>query len=169
MLKSVGDTIMQERFRMFCRAGSNFYKRDKITGRSESLGTADRTAAKQLLAACNQAAAQPQLNRKMAKAYLSAKSPDLLTRTWADVMEHYSASGVDSTRKRKATAFRSRPFALLRGITLIIIVIFCHDSDTERDIAHSVDGCLLQQRSCCGRCRFYVQLGNQGILRKFMN
>ena len=104
---------------MFRRAGDNFYSRDKITGRSESLGTSDRTQAKQLLAARNQAAAQPQLNRTMAKAYLSAKSPDLLTRTWADVMEHYSASGVDSTRARKAVAFRSRPFAALRGITLM--------------------------------------------------
>jgi integrase len=116
---SVGETIMQERFRMFRRAGGNYYSRDKINGRSESLGTADRTAAKQLLAARNQAAAQPQLNRTMAKAYLLAKSPDLLTRTWADVMEHYTASGVESTRKRKATAFRSRPFAILRGVTLM--------------------------------------------------
>src|SRR6202789_128417 len=119
MLKSVGDTIMQERFRMFCRAGGNFYTRDKITGRSESLGTDNRNVAKQLLAARNQAAAQPQLNRTMAKAYLSAKSPDLLTRTWADVMEHYSATGFKSTRKRKATAFRSRPFAHLRGLALM--------------------------------------------------
>jgi integrase len=117
--QELGDTIMQERFRMFCRAGGNFYSRDKITGRSESLGTANRSEAKQLLAARNQAAAQPQLNRTMAKAYLSAKSPDLLTRTWADVMEHYSVTGVESTRKRKATAFRSRPFALLRGVTLM--------------------------------------------------
>jgi integrase len=119
MLKSVGDTIMQERYRMFRRAGGNYYSRDKITGRSESLGTRDRIAAKQLLAARNQAAAQPQLNRTMAKAYLSAKSPDLLTRTWADVMEHYSVTGVESTRKRRATAFRSRPFVLLRGIALL--------------------------------------------------
>jgi integrase len=119
MLKSVGDTIMQERYRMFRRAGGNYYSRDKITGRSESLGTRDRIAAKQLLSARNQAAAQPQLNRTMAKAYLSAKSPDLLTRTWADVMEHYSVTGVESTGKRKATAFRSRPFALLRGIPLL--------------------------------------------------
>jgi len=104
---------------MFRRAGGNFYSRDKITGRSESLGTADRTHAKQLLAARNQAAAQPQLNRTMAKAYLSAKSPDLLTRTWADVMEYYSVTGVESTRKRKATAFRSRPFAHLRELTLL--------------------------------------------------
>jgi integrase len=110
---------MQERFRMFCRAGGNFYARDKMTGRCASLGTADRTTARQLLAARNQAVAQPQLNRTMAKAYLSAKSPDLLTRTWADVMEHYSVSGVESTRERKAVAFRSRPFALLRGATLM--------------------------------------------------
>jgi integrase len=110
---------MQERFRMFCRAGGNFYARDRVTGRSESLGTADRITARQLLAARNQAVSQPQLNRTMAKAYLSAKSPDLLTRTWAEVMEHYSASGVESTRKRKAVAFRSRPFALLRVVTLM--------------------------------------------------
>src|SRR5271163_4039577 len=116
---SVGETIMQERFRMFRRAGGNYYSRDRINGRSESLGTADRNVAKQLLAARNQAAAQPQLNRTMAKAYLSAKSPDLLTRTWADVMEHYSVTGVESTRKRKATAFRSRPFAHLREIALL--------------------------------------------------
>jgi integrase len=110
---------MKERFRMFRRAGGNFYTRDKITGQSESLGTSDRLQARQLLAARNQSVAQPQLNRTMAKAYLSAKSPDLLTRTWADVMEHYSVSGIQSTRVRKATAFRSRPFALLRGVTLM--------------------------------------------------
>jgi integrase len=110
---------MQERYRMFRRAGGNFYSRDKITGLSESLGTADRTVAKQLLAARNQAVAQPQLNRTMAKAYLLAKSPDLLTRTWADVMEHYTMSGVEATRHRKGVAFRSRPFATLRNITLM--------------------------------------------------
>ena len=36
---------------MFCRAGGNFYTRDKITGHSESLETADRAVAKQLLTA----------------------------------------------------------------------------------------------------------------------
>jgi hypothetical protein len=104
---------------MFRRSGDNFYTRDKITGRSESLGTSDRTQARQLLAARNQAAAQPQLNRTMAKAYLSAKSPYLLTRTWAEVIEHYSITDVESTRKRKATAFRSRPFAHLRALALM--------------------------------------------------
>jgi hypothetical protein len=89
MLKSVGETTMQERYRIFRRAGGNFYVRDKITGKAESLETADRKVAKQLVAARNQAVAQPQLNRTMARAYLSAKSPELITRTWSDVMEHY--------------------------------------------------------------------------------
>jgi integrase len=110
---------MQERYRMFRRAGGNFYSRDKITGRSESLGTSDRTIAIQLLAARNQSAAQPQLNRTMAKAYLAAKSPDLVTRTWSEVVAHYTASGVESTRERKKRAFRSKPFAVLIGLALM--------------------------------------------------
>ncbi len=83
---------------MFRRSGGNFYVRDKVTGKGESLETADRVTAKQLLAARNQAVAQPQLNRTMAKAYLSAKSPELVTRTWAEVMEHYVISPARSTR-----------------------------------------------------------------------
>jgi hypothetical protein len=119
MLKSTGETTVQERYRIFRRAGGNFYARDKVTGKSESLETADRATAKQLLSARNQAVAQPQLNRSMAKAYLSAKSPELLTCTWADVMEHYVKSGVESTRDRKERAFRSRPFAMFRTLTLM--------------------------------------------------
>ncbi len=110
---------MQERYRIFRRAGGNFYARDKITGKAESLETCDRVAARQILAAKNQALAQPQLNRTLAKAYLSAKSPELLTRTWADVMQHYVNSGLESTRERKERAFRSRPFAILRTVKLV--------------------------------------------------
>ncbi len=110
---------MLERYRLYRRNGDHYYIKDKTTGRAESLGTTDRVAAKQLLTAKNQAAAQPQLNRSMAKAYLLAKSPDLVTRTWADVMEHYVKSGVESTRDRKERAFRSRPFAMLRTMPLL--------------------------------------------------
>lgn len=109
---------MLERYRMFRRAGGNYYTRDRVTGKSESLETADRAKAKQILAAKNQAVEQPQLNRTMAKAYLSAKSPELLTRTWADIMEHYIQTGVESTCDRKDRAFRSRPFASFRTLTL---------------------------------------------------
>ena len=37
------------------------------------------------------------LNRSMAKAYLSAKSPELMERTWENVMDHYARSGVEAT------------------------------------------------------------------------
>jgi hypothetical protein len=110
---------MQERYRMFHRAGGNYYTRDKVTGQSETLGTSDPATARQLLAARNQAAAQPQLNRTMAKAYLAAKSPDLITRTWNNVVTHYTASGVESTRDRKERAFRSKPFAVLLNLALM--------------------------------------------------
>jgi integrase len=110
---------MLERYRMYRRNGGSYYAKDKITGKAESLGITDKAAAKQLLVARNQAVAQPQLNRSLAKAYLSAKSPELLTRTWADVMEHYVKSGLESTRDRKERAFRSRPFAILRAVKLV--------------------------------------------------
>jgi integrase len=67
----------------------------------------------------NQAAEQPMLNKGMAKVYLSAASPEFASRTWADVMEHYIKTGVESTRDRKERVFRSRPFAVLRGLKLI--------------------------------------------------
>jgi integrase len=109
---------MTIRYRLIRRRGV-FYSIDRRTFKKESLRTADRGEAEQLLAAKNQAAVQPSLNRSMAKVYLSAASPELATRTWADVMEHYVKAGVPSTRDRKERAFRSRPFAALRNLKLI--------------------------------------------------
>ena len=116
---SVGETIMLERYRMYRRNGGTYYAKDKVTGKSESLATKDKPTAKQLLAARNHAVAQPQLNRTLAKAYLSAKSPELLTRNWTDVMKHYVLTGVESTRERKERTFRSRPFAMLLNLKLV--------------------------------------------------
>ena len=104
---------------MFRRAGGNFYVRDTQTGKGETLGTSDRAVAQRFLSAKNQAAEQPMLNKGMAKVYLSAASPEFASRTWADVMEHYIKTGVESTRDRKERVFRSRPFAVLRGLKLI--------------------------------------------------
>jgi hypothetical protein len=85
----------------------------------QSLGTRDRVEAARLLAAKNQAQEQPALNKGMAKVYLSAASPEFISRTWTDVMERYVTSGVDSTRARKERAFRSRPFVALHKLKLI--------------------------------------------------
>ena len=102
---------MQNRYRMYRRGRGSFYVKDRVTGKAESLGTADRAQAQHFLAARNQAVIQPQLNRAMARTYLMAKSPELVTRTWAEVMDHYVQGGVESTRELKERAFASRPFA----------------------------------------------------------
>lgn len=102
---------MTEKYRMFRRAGGNYYSRDRITRQSESLGTSDRATAIQLLAARNLAVAQPQLNRTMAKAYLSAKSPDLLTRrdgqqmSLSLVMQSFRMCGVVQIAQQIAFSF----------------------------------------------------------------
>ena len=115
---------MQDRYWLYQRENGIFYLQDKITGKQQSTCTKDASAAKRLLAGKNQAVEQPMLNRSMAKAYLSGKSPELATRTWTEVMDHYCKAGVDSTRERKERAFQSAPFQRLRKVVLI---------DTEAD------------------------------------
>jgi integrase len=69
-----------------------------------------------LIAAKNQAADIPQLNRAMAKVYASAASPQLMERTWREVMDAYVNKSVPTTRPRVARAFRSEPFKVLGRI-----------------------------------------------------
>ncbi len=115
---------MQNRYWIYRRKNGTFYLQNKITQKQESLKTKDTITADRILANRNQAAEQPSLNRTLAKAYLSAKSPELATRTWANVMDHYCKSGVESTRERKLRAFSSTPFQRLLKVALI---------DTEAD------------------------------------
>lgn len=110
---------LKDRYRLFRRAKGIYYVRDTATLSKQSLETTDLVQARRLLAAKNQAIEQPALNKSMAKAYLSGISPEFTTRTWADVMDMYVRTGVESTRDRKERAFNSRPFALLRSVKLI--------------------------------------------------
>ena len=68
--------MQKQRFRLYRRNGT-YYTHESDTGKQISL----RTKTIGMVAARNQAAAQPVLNVAMAKVYLSAKSPELLTRT----------------------------------------------------------------------------------------
>ena len=110
---------MKNRYRLVRRAYGIYYSLDKETGQRESLQTTQRVHAEKLLGAKNQSVEQPALNKGMAKVYLSAASPEFASRTWADVMDHYVKSGVESTRDRKERAFRSRPFAALKMTKLL--------------------------------------------------
>ncbi len=105
---------MRERYRIYQRNGGIFYAKDRKTGQALSLATTDRHEAARLLAAKNQATEQPALNVAMAKVYLSAQSPEFLTRTWGQLIE-LVAQGYQG-----ATAIRWRKFAKSAPLKLLI-------------------------------------------------
>jgi hypothetical protein len=73
---------MKNLFTMF-RRGKVFYCEDQTTGHQKSLGTKEEAEAEALriVQAKNQSVAQPLMNLVMAKAYLTAQDPKMLTRT----------------------------------------------------------------------------------------
>ena len=75
--------IMHTRYRLMRRGirGSAFYCVDTHTGKRTSLRTANTDAAKQIVAAKNQALRQPALNLQIAKAYLAGTDSGVTTRT----------------------------------------------------------------------------------------
>jgi hypothetical protein len=105
---------MRERYRMYQRKGGMFYAKDRKTGQRLSLNTTDKADAKRLLAAKNQATEQPYMNVSMAKVYLSAQSPEFLTRTWGVVLDHLAQS------YEGATAVRWRKFAISDPLKLLV-------------------------------------------------
>ena len=62
---------MQNRYRLFRRAGGLYYVHDASTGKQESLRTRDKNYAMQMLNAKNQAVSSPRSTRPL-RAYLSA-------------------------------------------------------------------------------------------------
>jgi integrase len=107
---------MRDRFRMYQRNGGSFYAKDRKTGRSFSLDTSSRSEAQRLLAAKNQADEQPYLNLAMAKVYLSAHSPEFLTRTWDHLIELMAQNYQGPTAIRWRKFARSAPVQALLGI-----------------------------------------------------
>jgi integrase len=108
------------KYRIFKRR-ETFYCEDRETGQQTSLWTRCRAEAQQLVAARNQAAAQPVLNRTMARAYLTASAPEMMTRTWTDVLKEVEAGYADpsSSRKRWQKFMRSLPISELRDKPLL--------------------------------------------------
>ena len=107
---------MQNRYGYFQRANGVYYALDLVSQRQTSLKTREEAEAKRLIAAKNQAADTPMLNRAMAKVYASASSPELMERKWREVMDAYSAKSVETTRPRVARAFRSEPYRVIARI-----------------------------------------------------
>jgi integrase len=99
------------------KRGEIYYLQDGLTGKQQSLQTRDRMEAERLWHARNEATASPGLNRALARVYLSANDPKMLTRTWQHVIDEFCSRGKPQTqafRRRKAahrafTPIRRKP------------------------------------------------------------
>jgi len=109
---------MQNRFTIF-RRGQVFYCEDRQTGQQTSLRTRNQNEAKKIVQAKNESVHQPLMNLVLAKTYLAAQDPRLITRTWADVMNPFCNRGKPPTQKRHARVIRTKPMLYLRDKKLI--------------------------------------------------
>ena len=99
--------------------GGTFYCEDTNTGKRNSLRTKDEAEAERLVHAKNEAERQPQLNRCMGMAYLSATDSDVVTRTWRVVMDDIIKDKKGSTLKRYQTALKDPAFKLIEARVLV--------------------------------------------------
>ena len=113
---------MQERYRIYQRGGKNFYAKDTKTGRAFSLNTSDEREAARLLVAKNQATEQPCLNVAMARVYLSAQSPEFVSRTWGQLIELVAKGyeGATAVRWRKLATPVAEPTTGTRWLEAVV-------------------------------------------------
>jgi integrase len=109
---------LKRRHLMFLR-GNVYYVEDTETRKQTSLGTRDKRTAERLVLAKNEATEQPLMNLSMARTYLAAHDPRMVTRTWANVIAVFSSNGRESTRQRCERAFASTPFDSIRNKALV--------------------------------------------------
>ncbi len=109
---------MQNRFTLF-RRGAVFYTEDRTTGQQKSLLTRNENEARKIVQAKNDAVNLPLMNLVMAKTYLAAQDPKLITRTWADVMDMFCQRGKPPTQMRHERAIRTRAMKYLRDKRLV--------------------------------------------------
>jgi integrase len=110
---------MKNRYRLFQRSSGIFFLEDDVTRKQESLRTRDKTVAKRILNARNEAHQQPAINLQIARAYLMVNDPGSTTRTWQSVMDAVAQTKKDGTRKRWDRAMMEHPFDEIRHVKLI--------------------------------------------------
>ena len=107
---------MTQRYRKFKRAWGMYYAFDTVTGNSVSLKTRVKIEAQQKVNALNETERLPSINLGLARVYLNATDPKLVTRTWQEVMEHIVTKKTDETRRRWDTAIKDRNFDCIRKL-----------------------------------------------------
>lgn len=109
---------MRQKYRMFLR-GSVYWTQDNTTGKQESLGTKDRTEARRLFNAKNEACRQPIINMQIARAYLFVGDPESTKRTWQAVMDEIVKLKHDETLRRWKVAIKDKAMDGLRSLPLM--------------------------------------------------
>ncbi len=104
---------MKQRYWLFQR-GNTFYLEDSETGKKESLKTRDPRQAERLRMARNEAAEKPMFGLTIGRAYLSASDPQMVKRTWQNVMDAFVPNGRESSKDRRMRAMKSPVFAKLK-------------------------------------------------------
>ncbi len=110
---------MQQKYRLYRRRNGKFYWQDNATRKQGSLRTSDRRTAERVLNAMNEAERQPTMNLSLARAYLAAHDPQMVSRTWQVVMQEMATHGIPTTQDRCARAFRSKAYDPLRTKPLV--------------------------------------------------
>lgn len=111
---------MKQRFRLYrrekyARGGKGiFYLEDTETGKRTSLQTDDKTVAERLLSAHREANTQPHINLQIARAYLVASDPTMITRTWEQVIEAIVRTKTGETKVRWENAAKDKALAILK-------------------------------------------------------
>lgn len=101
------------------RRGAVFYCEDRDTGQQKSLLTRNEGEARKIVQAKNDAVSHPQMNLVMARTYLAAQDPKLVTRTWADAMKRFCDRSNANTRMRHERVVRTKPMQWLKNKRLI--------------------------------------------------
>jgi hypothetical protein len=110
---------VQQKYRMYRRCNGRFYWQDNDSKKQGTLRTGDRREAEKLLNALNESHRQPILNLSLARTYLAAHDPKMISRTWRQVMGEMATHGIATTRERCARAFRSKAYDPLRHKPLV--------------------------------------------------
>jgi len=112
---------MADRYSLFLNQarGGYYYVQDRVARKQQSLGTRDRDTARRLVSARNEAEHQPAINRQIARAYLQASDPRMVTRTWQEVMDAVLERHQGQTLHRWTSAVKDHAFDCLRKRPLV--------------------------------------------------
>lgn len=109
-----------QQFRIIRRKSGVYYAVDRDTRVQASLKTKDHDEAIRLLTAKNEAVKQqPSLNLHIARAYLAAADPKIVTRTWNDALQEIIRLKTGSTRLRWERAANDKAFAIIKPLAIL--------------------------------------------------